>query len=367
MALEDRLEDWRQAGLIDGPTAERILAHEAEKARPVWLWALAGLGCLALALGIVALVAANWQDIPKWVKLGVHMALTLGAAGTAWTATRRGALWTSEIALFLFAALILAGLALQAQVYQLTGELWRLLMVWLGLSAPALLIAGRSRLTAYALSGMTIWALASAAFAMDGSTVWELLLQGIAFGAPWALFGVGAVSQRAFAKGLREAGLTVLLPLVSLLHLTWAGEIQGADAAKNLVRLLPVAAMAGGAAWAARRYHHIPRNLVLPMLIGPLIATALATVIPHDDDLLPRLIGALIFGAMWIWIAASASAAGWRGLFGIAIAALAVRLFIVYFELFGSLATTGLGLIFAGLILIALAFGGRRLFRRIEA
>jgi hypothetical protein len=48
------------------------------------------------------------------------------------------------------------------------------------------------------------------------------------------------------------------------------------------------------------------------------------------------------------------------------VAAVAVRLFIVYFELFGSLATTGLGLIVAGALLIGLTLLWRRVMTRAQ-
>ena len=69
---------------------------------------------------------------------------------------------------------------------------------------------------------------------------------------------------------------------------------------------------------------------------------------------------------MWGLVAHAASESGWRALFGVAIAAIAIRIFIVYFELFGTLATTGAGLIAGGLLLIALALGWRRVFRLAE-
>ncbi|MBZ6378170.1 hypothetical protein B5C34_01190 [Pacificimonas flava] len=363
MGIEDRLADWRQQGLIDSAAAEKIRAYEAERARPVWLWAMAGLGALALALGIVALIAANWQDIPKAVKLGVHALLLAAAAGTAWQAREKGWPWALEVALFLFAGLVLGGLALQAQIYQLSGDIWRLLMTWLGLSVWPLLLAGRTRLTAYAVTGMTVWAFASVAAAMDGSTTRELLAQGLAASVPWALVAVGALTNSEFAKGLREGGLTVLLPFASLVHLTWADRLTVEDAGANLVRCLPVLAVAAGATLPALRRGVIPKSLVAPLLLGPLGALLLATLIPHPDATFPRLAGVFVFAAMWIWIAFASARAGWRGLYGIAIAALAIRLFIVYFELFGTLATTGLGLIVAGLLLIGLAFAGRRMFR----
>ena len=92
MALEQRLENWVEAGLIDRPAADRILAYEAKDRRPVVLWAIAGLGLLALLLGILLLISANWDRIADWLKLSTHMAALAGTGAAHWwaRATRRG-------------------------------------------------------------------------------------------------------------------------------------------------------------------------------------------------------------------------------------------------------------------------------------
>lgn len=369
MALGDKLNEWQAAGLIDAAAAARIQAHEDAHAPPVWLWAVAGLGFLALALGIVAVIGSNWDAIPAAVKLGTHFLLMVGAAVAAWIGMRRRRRWLGEGALFLLACLSLGGLALQAQIYQLSGEIWRLLMTWLALAGPALLLAGRTRLTAFGFSGMAIWAMASCAAAMDGSSASERLIQGVAMAAPWLLVAIGAfyTARRPFGGGLTEAGLVVILPAVSLAHLAWAGTVTGGDAGQMLVRMIPVAAAAALALWLVVRFERLPRDIAVSLLSGPAIALALAICIPHGDDWPSRLVGALIYGAMWAAVGYTAARAGYRLLFGVAVGAVAVRLFIVYFELFGSLAMTGLGLIAAGVLLILLAYASRRLLREVPA
>ncbi|MGB3723998.1 MAG: hypothetical protein WA979_14425, partial [Pacificimonas sp.] len=159
-------------------------------------------------------------------------------------------------------------------------------------------------------------------------------------------------------------GLVVLLAAVSLAHLVWADPVDVPDAGDMRVRLILTAIIAALSIWLAWTKSTLPRALVLPLLAGPFVALTLAIGLEHDNGPLPRLTGAFIFAAMWGWIAWESSRAGWRMLFGLAIGALAVRLFIIYLELFGSQAMTGFGLILGGLLLIGLALGGRRIFRR---
>jgi uncharacterized membrane protein len=69
MALSRRLAAWVREGLIDADTAQRIEAYEATHRRPTALYALVGLGALAIGMGLIAIVGANWDEIPAYLKL----------------------------------------------------------------------------------------------------------------------------------------------------------------------------------------------------------------------------------------------------------------------------------------------------------
>lgn len=366
MALGEKLADWQAAGLIDKAAAARISAYESERARPLALWAVIGLGLLALAMGAALLVAANWDGIPASVKLGAHFLLTAGAAYLVWQGVRRDERWLAEGALFLFAALVLGGLALQGQVFQLVGPTWQLLLIWLAIATPAVLLQGETRLTAYGWSLLALWACGAWSADQTAGALGGLLIQGFALALPWLIAALAGSSRLAppFRSGLIEAMLVLILGGVSLAHVAWADPVTADEAGDMAVRFLLVVPAALAAWFVTRRTRGLPRLLAAPLLIAPAAALALATIIPHGGGWAPRLIGALIYAAMWGWIAWGAARAGWRTLFSLAIGALAVRLFIVFFELFGSLATTGAGLIAAGALVIGLSLGWRRIVRR---
>ena len=56
--MKKKLEQWKQNGLIDQETVDRILAHEKENSRPLFLYAVSGLAALSILISLVALVAA---------------------------------------------------------------------------------------------------------------------------------------------------------------------------------------------------------------------------------------------------------------------------------------------------------------------
>ena len=362
MSLDNKLDSWIAAGLIDAAAADRIRAHEAREERPYAQWALIALGLLALGLGVLLIIADNWDAIPNTIKLGAHWLLTALAAVVVWHGQRADRRWLAEGALFVLGMLVLGGIALHSQVYQLTGPIWQALLMWLVLMAPALLLVGDTRLTGYVLAGLSLWLLGDLLFDREER---DYLIQGISIAGPVALVGISLVPRlgRRFADGLREVGIVATLAGASIAHFAWAESVSRTDAGEMALRLIVPALVVIAAVAFGRMSTRMPRALLLPLLVGPLVAVSLAAAIPHGNGWPPRLVGALVFAAMWAWIAWSASASGWRLLFGVAIAAIAIRIFIVYFELFGTLATTGLGLVAGGALLIGLAYGWRRLFR----
>lgn len=373
MALERDLARWVAAGLIDGATAERIRAHEQALARPVWRWAVAATGVLSVGLGLLLLVAANWEDIPRWTKLGGHLLLAATAAAAVALAGQRGQRWTAEAALFLFACLILAGLPLHGQIYQLAGPSWQLLAGALLLSGPALLLHGRTALAGAALALLAL----AAAFAFLVATPdpgmlgqWPRLLpESLALAAPLLLLALGVMPggmpDAGMARLLR-AGPLWLLGLVAffLAPVGWLTDVAPADTVRLMPLLIVPVPVAALALLLNQRWPRVPPRLLAALVAGPMLVLVAPLMVAHPADALwARLLGLLLALAALGWIAHAAADAGWRWLFNLTVALAALRLLAAYFELFGSLATTGFGMVGGGLLLIALAWGWRRVTR----
>ncbi len=364
MALDQKLSDWQAAGLIDTATAQAIAAHEAAEARPLARWAAVAIGLLALALGGSLLVAANWDVIPAALKLAVHGAATIAAAAVAWFAERRPRL--REAALFLLGGLVVAGVSLQDQIYQIPQPVWSLLGLSALLVAPAILLAGATRLTAIGW-GLQL-AVAAVAYVGDmprDMSAATILAGNLPAALPPALILLSLLmppERRQFALGLRDTGLALLLAGASLAHFGWAVAVPARDAAAMATRLPLALGVSLVSILLAKR------SPVLRAALGAAaIAVPLAIAIPHGDALGPRLFGAFAFLGLWAVVARAASAEGWRALFGIAVAAIALRLFVIYFELFGSLASTGIGLVAGGALLVGLALAWDRVVRKTRA
>lgn len=136
--LERQVQRWQAAGIIDEVTASRILAHERRASRPVLLLALGGLGACTIGTGLLSVIAANWGDIPRLVKLGAMFGLLGLHAYGLWRADGGPQRWLTEVLALSYFVLTLVSIALVGQVYQLQGELYHALLLWLVAGAPAL-------------------------------------------------------------------------------------------------------------------------------------------------------------------------------------------------------------------------------------
>src|SRR4029450_11429016 len=93
MSIARKLARWREAGLIDDATSARIQAFEDAERTPVPPHPLGVLGASAVALGLISIIAANWDVIPGRVKLGADVLLGIALATATYLAVRRCDRW----------------------------------------------------------------------------------------------------------------------------------------------------------------------------------------------------------------------------------------------------------------------------------
>jgi uncharacterized membrane protein len=366
-----KIAHWYEAGLIDAATRDRLAAYEAAHARPLVLWAVWGIGALAIGLGVVSVVAANWEDIPGLVRLAVHLALIAGLLALLFAREDRLAArspWAVEALVFVTAALGLTFFGHLGQVYQTSSPLRQPLALWFALFAPLLLLTGRSWATALAVGGGAVW------------TAWEYV---------WASSRYGAEPD--LGRSIRLA-LVVALPVLFATLAAWfGGRSQREDFWERLEQLALAYAVAGGSlacAFASFGGFSGPDHALASVLtcgavlvaggIGVVLARpgvsgqmagaiiagsglVMALAYGANDTTIPA---AILFFALWAGIGAAALAAQWRRGFQQAVGVIALRLIILSFELAGDLLMNGLGLILAGVMILGVAWGAVRVSKR---
>lgn len=367
MQIERKLAEWREAGLLDEPTAARILAHEAAREkRPYLLYAVGGLGAFAVAIGLLSIVAANWEDIPAGLKLAADFALLLGLAAGVWK-TARGS-WIQEVVLFVFYGAVLASVGLVAQVYHLGGRTEDALLFWSLITVPIVLHGGARFLAAVWFIALETVTLMQSARLLDRR--WQRLEEAafltVAYLLCLGLIGLGgwARLRRArpsFADVAAALGPLQLLLLASFMPLYWYERWSTYDAG-GLGFVCFAGAVGGGLALAYRASAGTPpaptRNALLSVAVLAPIACYAPLLLAHDHEgrTATGIASAVSFMALWSAVGVAAYRAGRIRLLNVATALIGLRLLIIYFEVFGSLLDTGIGLLTGGLLMILLAF-----------
>lgn len=367
IGLGDRLALWRREGLIDADTAERIAAFEATRGRPRLALALGVLGAFTIGVGIVAIIAANWDAIPIGLRLGLHVLINLGLGGAVWHWAGRGQPGLSarvEGGVLLLSLSTLALIAHVGQSFQLQGSVAGLLGGWLLLATPFTLLLARGGLNRWVWTlGLFTWVGALAVDHWDWLRDHRLLTTVVVLTVA-ALHGARAACPPlppAWARHGGQVALGAAVLALSILLLIVAPLLgEAGTAAEQTDALIGAAvgvlALAGTQALVPADRRGVRAGWCLALVLAPPLSILPLLV----DGVAGAIITGVAFCLYWIGLARLALLTQRTGLFRLAVALVAVRVFVAYLDAAGGLMATGLGLVLAGLVLIALGLAARR-------
>ncbi|MGH8446704.1 MAG: DUF2157 domain-containing protein [Solimonas sp.] len=154
------LPELERAGVIDTPTAARLRARYSEAAQSGGALGLSAvLGALLVGLGVILLVAHNWDDWSRGLRLFVTaLPLAAGQLACAWALLRRpeSQVWRESAAVFAGLAFA-AALALVSQIFQFGGDLDRYLLTCALLALPLVYALDSSLLAILAGGALLGW------------------------------------------------------------------------------------------------------------------------------------------------------------------------------------------------------------------
>ena len=368
MRLSRKLDRWIQAGLLSEEQRRRILELEDETRNSArWLvWSVAAVGGLAIAAGIVSLIAANWDSIPAGVKLFAGVALLAGTAVAALRLDDRAEGWPRDLLLLVHQLLVLGVIGLVAQVYHLSGAPWRPFALASALALPPALLASRSVLTDVWIA----YSLTAVALVLDHFGLWEPLFKRdvgiLPFGAAVGLLLLVAGRVRSkwtsgascIAFGRWAAVLLCLAAIVGAA--TWSiPEVAQQSIRSSAGWPWALLGISVAAALAAASWWLDPRKLGAAALGLLLVAgPALATTFPAGPRKWLGFVIAIAFCLVVVFAAAHDGSRRWVNLGSLALAA---RIVVLFFELFENLTRTGFGLLLCGVVLLGTAWAWWRL------
>lgn len=360
--IKKRLKVWRDHGLISESEVHNILAFEDSPANRSWIsFGVAGIGVTTLATGVVSLIASNWDYFNDSLKLAAYFILQIGL-GIAFLRFEKKEGLVRESLLALFALLFWAGIGLFSQIYNLSGPPHQAMLLWVCLTLPATLYSNSRLLCSIwcftvGMTGIFWDSPTNSNHYLAAATTTFMLL---------TTFGIGTHSVGLIRDPLRSAsifwGIGFLLAVITpYINVIWIAphELVRALAGAHPSIIGPWCAIALAVAVSLLRPN-------IPPLVKKMTATLFVTTGAYyssmllADPQLPhwvgQLCGALGFIAVWSVAAAAAAAASMKRLFDIASFVIAVRFIVIYFEVFGDLSTTGIGLIVSGAVILAVAF-----------
>jgi uncharacterized membrane protein len=349
MDLEQNLKRWTEARLVSPDQAERILAFEKQRERPTLLYAVAGLAGLAVAIGLVSIVAANWDLIPGRMKLALDAVVVVGLGQALVLLGTRPPAWLEEAARVAYYGLVLASIALVGQVYQLGGNAAQALLAWSVLTFPLMALGRSARVGSLWLVGLQVtYFVGLSELAEGGSSRADHALAAV-YWAPLAALALGRTRwlrrlRPEYADVLRAAAWVELVLLASASSLAFYETLAQGERTPWLV--VGVSLVATG--WLCYQTEPTPAGRAQRSLLATAFAAChLPLFMPHGKW---PLVAALAFIVVFAVVALASHRKGRSRLLHLATAAIGLRLLVIYFEVFGTLLDTGLGLTLGGLL-----------------
>ena len=348
--LDRDLVRWREAGWIT-PDAETAIRRDVEKGvRTLGLAnALAILAAVLIGFAVMSFVAANWQAMPRILRIGMLVAALWGAYGLSGVLARRGMEGFAHAAVLLGVGIFGGAIMLISQMYHMDGSPADFVLLWAGGALLAGVVLRSNPALALAMILVAVWGTMEA-LRLE-RVFWLFLL-------PWALVSAAFYWQR-WRPGLHLSGLALSGFVISLGYRLFDEHAHGLVVAAGLG--IMAASVAG-----ERLKPELPALWSGVLSYGLVIAMAGLLALQFFEDpeldvfiLLAVLALALLITAIFWGLKSGNRGALWLGYIGFSVEILAV-----YGKTIGTLLNTSLFFLVAGLIVSALAALAYRLHAR---
>lgn len=372
--LNNKIKKWVDNSLISQQQADEIVLFE--KNRQSWQGGLiVFLGIMAAALGISAIIGANWEIIPDWLKLSADGLLLLLLAGCGFMLHKKGRDLSFEFVLLFYLLFILASIGLIGQVFHTGAPFYVALGLWCFMSLGLFLLSKRMPVPFIWLAGLAV-ALMGWQFDLFRESVAVTLLPyaGLLF----ALISMGFawIMGRRSAQARAAAVIFVLLiMLVALLYEFKEFRYLASYSYDNyfdfhwlLLLLVPCLLLL----WLAKFYslmQKIALSLGALWLLG-FVFNIFTAVSYYINEILPLLhsyyddifIDPVSSFSLLAWLSFYAVASGYNRLFLLWLILAGCRICAIFLMAAYGLWQTGLALLVCGAILVAIPLLWKKLF-----
>lgn len=367
--------DWVGRGIVSAEQRERLLGLYADRGESPsrFLTVLSTVGGLLVALGVILVIASNWEEIGDWVKIGGLLVLLAGAYAGGWALkVRPGSQHprTGEALLMVGTILFLAGIALVSQIFHLNARpASGLLIWWLGIVLVPLLTGSRgaqlvSLVAFLSWLGMELGTEGSPFRIVRDLSLDEAWFTGFAWfaGLGMALLLLGLALRRGsfqdFAGLHEKCGLLVLhaglFALGFLRHVTsWQQDPLPVVALLPGLALAAALAATGFVVWRRQRGELKPLAPWLGLALVP-VAGVLAGIDWQDDGWAWSVLSWIALFLLDLGLVRVGVDEGREGWVNLAVAFLGLNILARYFDLLGTLMDGGVFFLTSGVVILAL-------------
>lgn len=322
MNLEKKLALWENKKLISAVQKQQIVEFEKNNKNPLLFNAFICLGIFLISLGIISLVAANWDAISGIVKIAIYFTMMSGVVyGTFKASQKNKNIWFESgiVAIFMLTG---AGIGLIGQVFQTNGSLTSAGILWSIITLPLLIISKR-KILPFLWLPLAIGSIANIA------SFWKLL---------------EAIFRWWFWDRYPEAALLTILFHLAVLAIFFTMCNYLTD------RKYPIFDVARLYAYIFMYY-----TVIVFMFLG------------YETNKTIMFINIYaIVTIFFITLAIIGEKFNRPRQVNFNIVMLYVEFMFIYFRLFGSLITTGIGMIVSGLLLIGGIYLTRNIIRKLK-
>lgn len=368
MKITSKLEEWVKVGLISGEQSCLITTYEAEKSHPKLMMFLMLLGVFCIGLGFVSVIAANWQEIPNFIKI-IFDGLLLATLAVGIIRNKEKNLnFRSEGFILAYALAIMGSIGLAAQIFQLQTVDLSGFLLWAIISSPLLLLTTK---IAFPIVWFPVFVV-SLYDRLSNIPWFRILTDRIETAFPNSLLTsymiVAAfmyfILSRWFAKTnpLRMAVKfwTIVVFVLAVVLCDFFSSLKGnlfyysesfTLEKINLSITAVIIILSLLLAWIGCRIfkNFLPGSLVVFMTLMCLIQI----FIPKNETWGILWGASLTFGSLGL-VMAYAHCEKMIKILNLASAAAGIRIFLIYIQVVGSLVITGIGLVVSGLILLVM-------------
>ena len=161
--IKVHLKELTEQEIISPAIADQIQSFYQSKNKPVESSVIAIfsiLGAALIGLGIILIVAHNWDDLSRPIKTFLaFLPMLIGQGLVGFTLFKKSdsLAWREGSATFLFFA-VGGCIAMVSQIYNLEGELYSFLLTWLILTLPLIYVMRSSMVSLLFIGGITWYA-----------------------------------------------------------------------------------------------------------------------------------------------------------------------------------------------------------------